>query len=499
MRAALALIALAVVACKPGPVAAPTTAAPTETAIPAAAVTLCEHGVPAELCTQCEPDLAPVFQAMGDWCPEHGVPESQCLKCHPGLTFAATELKDWCPEHGLPESKCTKCHPNLVAKYIEAGDYCREHGFPESVCPLCHPELGEAVIPPPDMRVRLASSETVNEAGIRTERVSKGRIGRTLEVVGTLSFDRNRLAELSARQDASILQVRADVGDEVKAGEALVTLAAAQVGASRGQLRAASARVEAARAALDREEKLVANGISPKAVLDAARAELAAAQGALDAATSALAATGARPGSASGDYALSSPFPGTVVKRQAAAGRTAAAGQVLLAVADLTTMWAELDLPEADAGDVRPGQPVSVTLEGARHEPIAATIARVDPSVDPHSRTVRARVVLPNPERRLKGGTFLRASILIEPQRDALLVPRLAVQKAEGQRIVFVKTGDAQYQPVAVKLGATSGDEVEVLAGLQGGEELVTTGAFLLKTEILKDSIGAGCCDTGGD
>ena len=201
----VALAALAVTACAKPPPAAPAPApeggTPGENAIAAAAVKLCEHGVPADLCTKCDPDLAAVFQATGDWCQEHGVPESQCLKCHPDLTFAPTEVKDWCPEHGLPESKCTKCHPNLVAKFIEAGDYCREHNFPESVCPLCHPELaaeeGGVVFPPPGMKVRLASPETVKEAGLETVRVAKGRIGRTLEVVGELSFDRNRLAELS--------------------------------------------------------------------------------------------------------------------------------------------------------------------------------------------------------------------------------------------------------------------------------------------------------------
>ena len=176
------------------------TAASTEAHADAGAVKLCEHRVPAELCTRCNPDLVPVFQAQGDWCEEHGVPESQCLKCNPNLTFtAAAAPQDWCKEHGVPESKCTKCNPRLVAQFVEAGDYCREHGYPESVCPICHPELPEAagqkapVFPEPGTKVRLASAETVADAGIQTQRAERRRFGRTLDVVGQLEFNQNRL------------------------------------------------------------------------------------------------------------------------------------------------------------------------------------------------------------------------------------------------------------------------------------------------------------------
>src|SRR6188768_1291622 len=124
-------------------------------------VQLCEHQVPADLCTQCTPALIPAFKSQGDWCAEHGVPESQCGLCHPDLTFTAQAAKDWCKEHAIAESKCTKCHPNLVAGFIAAGDYCREHGYPASACPKCHPELVTAageeppVFPEPGTKVVL--------------------------------------------------------------------------------------------------------------------------------------------------------------------------------------------------------------------------------------------------------------------------------------------------------------------------------------------------------
>jgi cobalt-zinc-cadmium efflux system membrane fusion protein len=463
---------------------------------------LCEHRVPADLCTRCIPGLIPVFKSQGDWCQEHGVPESQCLECDPNLTFTANAAyKDWCREHAVPESKCTKCHPDLVVRFIEAGDYCREHGYPASVCPICHPELvkaaGEAapVFPEPGTKVALASAETAIEAGIETRRVERRRFARTLDVVGQLAFNQNRHAQLSARAEALVLEVQVDVGDEVKASQALAVLASSSVGTDQARLSAAEARLETARQVYDRERGLAESGVSPKQSAEQAKSELAAAQAEVDAARAALSAAGTTPGGTGGRYVLRAPFAGTVVARDAVAGKTASAGQVLIEVADLSTLWALLDIPEADAGQVRPGQRVRITFEGMRGEVREGEVTRVGARVDQQTRTVGARIELPNPERRLKAGAFLRAAVEVAPEHDAIMVPHDAIQHAGDCTLVFVKKGEGLYEPVAVELGVSGEDGVEVIKGLSPGMEIVTTGAFLLKTEILKESIGAGCCE----
>ncbi|XXF78544.1 efflux RND transporter periplasmic adaptor subunit [Myxococcaceae bacterium GXIMD 01537] len=479
---------------------------PPATQTEAQAVSLCEHRVPAELCTRCNPDLIDVFKAQDDWCEEHGVPESQCFQCNPGLSFTAqsAQPKDWCKEHAVPESKCTKCHPALVAKFIEAGDYCREHGFPESVCPYCHPEQVKAAgmeppaFPEPGTRVRLASAETAREAGIQTRRVEKRPFARTLDVVGQLDFNNNRLAQLSARSEALVLDVRVDVGDVVKAGQPLVVLTSGAVGEDQGRLSAAQARLDAARATLAREQTLVEQGISARKRMEQAKAELAAAEGERDAARAALTAAGATGNSQQGTYVLTAPFAGTVVARDAVSGRHVGAGQTLIQVADLRTMWALLEVPEADAGEVRAGQRVTLTFESRPGETREATLTRMGASVNPATRTVRARVEVPNPDGSLMAGLFLRARVQVAAEHEAVLVPREALQRAEGRTLVFVKQEPGLYKPVAVELGAGTREEVEVVKGLSPGVEVVTTGAFLLKTEILKESIGAGCCETEG-
>ncbi len=505
---AAAAVALACAACGTSEPERKDSAAP----VPAPAVagtgeqaSSCEHGVPRDICTKCNPDLVPVFKEMDDWCDEHGLPESHCRECNPNLEIAAAkEPTDWCREHGVPESMCTKCHPELAARFIEAGDYCREHGYPKSVCPRCNPELvtnrGEPLptIPAPGTKVRLASDATASEIGIETAPVERRPLAETLDVVGRLDFDQNKLAQLSSAVEATVLEVKVDIGDGVRAGDVLVVLASAVVGQDQAKLAAAQARVDTAAAAFAREQSLVQKGISARKHVDTARSELAAAQAELDAARAALRVAGASGKARDGRYVLTAPMDGTVVARDAVAGRTVSPGQTLVQVADLGTMWALLELPEASAGKVRPGQCVALRFEGLPGAERTAILTRVGASVDPHSRTVRGRVDLPNDDRALKAGTFLNARIDVSAARDALLVPTEAVQYAEGQPVIFVRDSASVYLPVPVRVGATRDGRTEITSELEPGREVVTTGAFLLKTEILKDSIGAGCCDDGG-
>jgi cobalt-zinc-cadmium efflux system membrane fusion protein len=463
----------------------------------------CEHGVPGDICAKCNPDLVATYKEMGDWCDEHGVPESQCLKCNPGLTFdagAAAQGEAWCKEHAVPEAKCTKCNPKLIEKFIAAGDFCREHGYPESVCPYCHPEKVKAaghplpVFPEPGTKIRLASVETEKEAGIETIRAEERPFARTIDVVGQLDFDQNKLARLSARGDATVVEVKVDAGEDVRRGQALVVLTSGLVGGAQSGRVAAEARVDTARKMLAREEQLAHSGISSRQDVERARAELAAAEAERDSAIAELRSAGAAESGTGGRYTLVAPFDGTVVARDAVAGRTVGEDDVLVELADVRTLWAVLEVPEEQASGVHPGQRVTLRVDGTG-EHREARVTRVNPAVDRRTRTVRVRVDVANKDRALRAGSFIRASIEVSAPRTALILPRDAVQRAQEHDVVFVRTKAGEYDPVEVQLGARTRDEVEVVAGLEPGAEVVTTGAFVLKTEILKDSIGAGCAD----
>ena len=470
---------------------------------PVAAPALCPHGVPAEVCTKCDPDLEDVFKEKGDWCGEHGVPESHCKQCNPALDLskpaAAKEL--YCGEHGVPEAMCTKCKPQLVAKYIASGDYCREHGLPESVCPFCHPEVARAagveppVFPPPGLTVRLARPEIAERAGLTTAVATEDSFADPIEVVGQIDFDQNRLARLSVAAEAVVSEVKADVGDPVRVGQPLVLLTSAKVGEAQARRAATATRLENARAALAREEALLARSISSRRDVEDARSAVASAEQEHQSASAELRAAGASGTGTGGVYSVRSPIRGVVVARHAAAGQAASPGQILIEVADLATLWAVLDVPEEHAGRVRPGQKVLLRFDRGSHPDVTGQISRVAAAVDKHTRTVRVRVEVPNPTMSLRAGLFVRARIDVGDTRQSLFVPQEAIQRVEGHDIVFVRTGSGIYKPRAVEVRPASRGRAAVLRGLDRGADVVVAGAFLLKTEMLKDSIGAGCAD----
>jgi cobalt-zinc-cadmium efflux system membrane fusion protein len=158
-------------------------------------------------------------------------------------------------------------------------------------------------------------------------------------------------------------------------------------------------------------------------------------------------------------------------------------------------MWAEIDIPEGDAALVAVGQRVSVWVESLEGRLFEGALVGVSPEVDPHTRTVRARALLANPDGALRANLLARARVATSRPRLSVLVPREAVQRAYGTRIVFVRLADDLYETRRVALGLAENGVVEVVAGVRPGERVVTEGSFLLKTETLKGSIGAGCCE----
>jgi cobalt-zinc-cadmium efflux system membrane fusion protein len=131
-------------------------------------------------------------------------------------------------------------------------------------------------------------------------------------------------------------------------------------------------------------------------------------------------------------------------------------------------------------------------------ETFAGTLTWISPTVDPRTRTIKARAELDNAEGLLRANMFGRARIIVRDREDALVVPKSAVQWEGCCNVVFVKQTDTVYQPYRVRLGEVLEDAYVVEEGLDENEQIVTQGSFLLKTEILKGSIGAGCCEVHG-
>jgi cobalt-zinc-cadmium efflux system membrane fusion protein len=195
------------------------------------------------------------------------------------------------------------------------------------------------------------------------------------------------------------------------------------------------------------------------------------------------------------------PIDGFVVLRHAVRGEAVQATSQLFAVADTSRMWLWIDLYEQDIAKIAPGQAVSFTISGAdpKGEGLAflGEVTWVGTEVNDKTRTTRVRAELTNPHGRLRANQFGEAEIQVGSEHKATVVPKAAVQRKDGTDLVFLpldEPGSFRAQRVVTK-PTDRADVVEVAWGLKPGQRVVTKGAFLLKTEIMRGAIGAGCCE----
>ncbi len=422
------------------------------------------------------------------------------------VTADASAAEGLCVEHGVLEAICTKCHPKLIPVFQAKGDWCAEHGFPESVCPICHPDRGgrPAVAdvavdeaPADGTRIRFKSLQTAREAGLEVVAAVRGTNTSGVRATATIVADASHMVVVNARAAGVVRRLMADFGARVSRGSPLAVIESADVGEARSKLQAARARARAAEAAARREQDLYAKGVSALREVESAEQELETARAEVAAASASLGMVGASEGT-TGSYVLRAPIAGVVTKRTVTLGTLVNLEEPLFEIVDTSRLWADLDVPETQAMAVQTGQPVTLRIQGFGDREVQGTIVSVAPVVDPHTRTVRARARLKGPDPALRANMYAEAVIQAHPPEAAVLVPRAAVQDAKGAKLVFVRLAEDQYETRRVRVQPASGGLMVVSSGIRPGEPVVTTGSFLLKTETLKESIGAGCCEVEG-
>ncbi len=307
-----------------------------------------------------------------------------------------------------------------------------------------------------------------------------------------------------------------------------------RVGDGKGRLLQAHAALELARSTLERERTLLDKKISSEQSFETARSELASMEAAFHATREAVAFDGERDSLAAmrtlkvarseldvvarelhilgiGDsqlaaissesgltlsrYELRSPAAGRIVERSAVVGEVVEQRDALYTVADLSTMWVMMDLRERDLTQVRVGLKVLLTVDGLPGHAFDGVVSWISNTVDDRTRTVKVRANIPNDRSLLRENMFGLARIIVHDNDEVVSIPNEAVQTDGCCQLVFVKQDDTLFEPRKVSLGASGNGHVEILAGLASGESVVTVGSFLMKTEILKSNIGAGCCD----
>lgn len=329
-------------------------------------------------------------------------------------------------------------------------------------------------------RITLSPVEMVNTTG--------------LPVTGTITYDANRVSRIGPRTEGRIVALRADMGQRVRGGQALAVLESPEVGQLRAEDEEAEALERIARENYEREVRLEQQGISSRKEVLEAQAELRRAEAAERSAAARLNALGAGHDNGEGSrFAITAPFPGVVVTREASLGEMASPADPLFTVADLDRVWIELNIYERDLTRVARGQAVEVSTAAYPDRVFPGEIVYVGDVLDPQTRTVRARVEIPNESGALKPGMFATARIQVGGGgAPVAVVPQEAVQELESRKVVFVpgdQPGEFRALPIEVGEQADNG-RVIVLSGLSGAERIVTSGAFALRSELAKGEIG---------
>ena len=306
-----------------------------------------------------------------------------------------------------------------------------------------------------------------------TSAVEMRHLYRNVRTSARIVPDETRLHRITTRVDGYVEKLFVNVtGQDVKAGQPLLTLYSPELIATEREFLMA---LESARMFSGSSVPGVAQGGGH--LVDAARQRLRL-YDLSDSQIADLAGTG----KIERAITLFSPASGYVFEKAVIPGQRVAAGESLIVLADLSAVWAEADIYESDLPFVKVGMPVTLTLPYWPGKEFEGVMAFLDPFLDPATRTLKARITLPNPGLVLKPEMYGDATLSLD-LGTKLAVPTSAIMRTGEHTYVFLKGADGALAPTPVQVGARSGDFLEVLAGLKEGDRVVTSANFLVDSE----------------
>ena len=394
------------------------------------------------------------------------------------------------------EDECFICHPEVQpgkgAKRAEATEalMCAEHRVPESECGICHPELLANLKPGGGLKVRLPSPESAKIAGVKTATAEPATASEGISCIAEIGFNQNKLAQITAPVGGTVQEVIADLGSRVEENQVVARIWSASIAE-------AVAKAVLTHQTLDRERKLRAQRVTPeKDLQEAEAAHRTACQHlrTLGFSEEQVEEMAQKPQERV-LLEVRAPFAGEIIERTAVQGVLVEPGKPLFTVADRSTVWVILNLPERALAQAQVGQPVEVSVESLPGETFQGKLTWIGAEVDERSRMARARAEVANPEGRLKARMFAKARILTRQNENALLAPASAIQYVNGQPLVFVQIAEDLFEVRNVRLGARLGQGWEVVDGLQSHDKVVTAHGYSLKSQFLISRLGAGCAD----
>lgn len=385
-------------------------------------------------------------------------------------------------------AKLTETETPHLKKDAAGVVYCGEHNVPETECAICHPDAVATLNPGQGIKLRLAGKESATLGGVTMGVAKTGVLSQKVECYAEMAFNQNKVAQMIAPISGVLQEVTVELGGMVREKQTVARIWSSAIAE-------AAAKTVLARQTLDRERTMRAERVtSEKDVQQAEAAYRAASQQIKSLGFSEeQIATLDNKSLDSILLEVQAPFAGEIVDRTAVQGSLTEAGKLLFTLADRSTMWAMLNIPESDLGKVRVGQTVELHVDSLPM--FAGKLTWISSELDERTRMARARAEISNPEGLLRARMFAHAKILTRTIGDALLLPVEAVQWVEGKPLVFVKVEDDLFEVRAVRVGTKNDGQWEILEGLKAEENVVTGHAFAIKSQLLLSKLGAGCAD----
>lgn len=345
------------------------------------------------------------------------------------------------------------------------------------------------------------SDESVKLAGIKTHLLQTESVADMITANAEVCYPPGKIVKVAPRFSGVIRKSSVALGQEVSAGSVLAEIESSEFGQAKSDYLQAIAVSELKQKSFDREKELFEKKAGTIREYQEAETQLAEAKLAVQGLEQKLKLFGMTDEQIavvrdkkdiSPLISVFAPFDGTVVDVSAVPGEIANSERPIFSIANVDRMWAALDIYESNLSRITKDQKVTLTVEGLAPKKFPGKIAAVAGEVNENTRTIRVYADLKNVDGLLKARMYGRAEVTVRAEEPRLLVPRQAVQSDGDCSLVFVSTASGTFQSRKVELGKAFKNSYEVLGGLAAGEQVVTVGSFMLKTEVLRGQMGAG-------
>jgi cobalt-zinc-cadmium efflux system membrane fusion protein len=345
------------------------------------------------------------------------------------------------------------------------------------------------------------SREQMATAKITTQVVTTKAVSSEIQATAEIVPPDDGIARVGSKISGRITKLPVSVGTTVKAGQLIAVVDSPELGTAKADYLAAVAQARLTRETADREKQLFEKKISAEQDYRVAEAEATKARAAKEAAEARLHTLGFSDAQlnrftaeqhSSSSIMVTTPIGGVLVERPVSLGQVIQPEDTVGVVMDLASVWMQVDAYEKDLSQLAMGQKVSAFVAAWPEREFKGEIQSIGAIVDKKSRTVKVRVVMPNPDGALKPGMFAKVSLAGSKgdAREGLFAPSAAVQRDGEKSIVFVPIGETEFQLREVETGVSADGWVQITRGLTAGEKVVTTGAFQLKSEARRESFG---------